>query len=244
MTATGYNHINALEMDSNKTSTKTNKMARTKKSETPSAPVTAPVTTTKVAAPTKVAAKKETTKKSVSKAEVIVPTVAQPTVVPTATVISSEAQLASLTEKLKALSTEFTAKVREAVKATQEAAKQAKKEQRDSKKKHKKNPEQMTPEERKAWEARRSNNAFLKQKEISDELCHFMNIPAGSKRSQTEVTKFISNYVKEHECFDENFKRRIIPNTALAKLLRVDDKTDLSYLNLQKYLKVHFPKRV
>jgi chromatin remodeling complex protein RSC6 len=239
MTATGYNHINALEMDSNKTSTKTNKMARTKKSETPatSAPVTT-AATTKVAAP-----KKETTKKSVSKAEVTVPTVTQPTVVPAAT-ISSEAQLASLTEKLKALSTEFTAKVREAVKATQEAAKQAKKEQRDSKKKHKKNPEQMTPEERKAWEARRSNNAFLKQKEISEELCHFMNIPTGSKRSQTEVTKFISDYVKKHKCFDENFKRRIIPNTALAKLLRVDDKTDLSYLNLQKYLKVHFPKRV
>ncbi len=239
MTATGYNHINALEMESNKTATKTNKMARTKKSETPSAPVSAPAPAT-----TKVAVKKETTKKSASKAEVVVPTVQAPTVVPTATVVSSEAQLASLTEKLKALSTEFTAKVREAVKATQEAAKQAKKEQRDSKKKHKKNPEQMTPEERKAWEERRKNNAFLKQKEISDELCHFMNIPVGSKRSQTEVTKFIAEYVKTHKIFDPNFKRRIIPNTALAKLLRVDDKTELSYLNLQKYLKVHFSKRV
>jgi chromatin remodeling complex protein RSC6 len=241
MTATGYNHINALEMDSNKTSTKTNKMARTKKSETPSAPVSAPAP---APATTKVAAKKETTKKSVSKAEVVVPTVQAPTVVPTATVISSEAQLASLTEKLKALSTEFTAKVREAVKATQEAAKQAKKEQRDSKKKHKKSPEQMTPEEKAAWEARRNNNAFLKQKEISEELCHFMGIPVGSKRSQTEVTKFIAEYVKTHKIFDPNFKRRIIPNTALAKLLRVDDKTELSYLNLQKYLKVHFSKRV
>lgn len=236
MTATGNNHTNALEMESNKTATKTNKMARTKKSETPSAPVSAPApATTKVV--------KKESKKSASKAEVVVPTVQAPTVVPTAT-ISSEAQLASLTEKLKSLSTEFTAKVREAVKATQEAAKQAKKEQRDSKKKHKKSPEQMTPEERAAYEARRKNNAFLKQKEISDELCQFMGIAKGSQRSQTEVTKFIANYIKSHGLFDPNFKRRILPNAALAKLLRVDDKTELSYLNLQKYLKVHITKRV
>jgi chromatin remodeling complex protein RSC6 len=69
-----------------------------------------------------------------------------------------------------------------------------------------------------------------------------MGISAGSKRSQTEVTKFVSEYVKSHSCFDPNFKRRIIPNAALSKLLRVDDKTEVTYLNLQKYLKVHFHK--
>jgi chromatin remodeling complex protein RSC6 len=69
-----------------------------------------------------------------------------------------------------------------------------------------------------------------------------MGISSGSKRSQTQVTKFISDYVKSHNCFDPSFKRRIIPNAALAKLLRVDDKTEVTYLNLQKYLKVHFLK--
>ena len=180
----------------------------------------------------------------VSKAEVVVPTVAATAVPTTATAApaSSEALLATLTEQLKALSAEFTTKVREAVKGVQEAAKVAKKEQRDSKKKRKINPDDMTPEQRKAWEARRANNAFLKPKPLSPELCTFMGIAAGSLRSQTQVTKHISDYVKSHSCFDPNFKRRILPNAVLAKLLRVDDKTEVTYLNLQKFLKVHFVK--
>ena len=216
---------------------KTNtKMAKsTKKSDAPAAPAAA------APAPAK-ASKPKATK--IAKAEVVVPTTAAPAVVPAATVPaqSSEELLAALTEQLKALSADFTTKVREAVRQTQEAAKAAKREQRDSKKKKRKSPEEMTPEERKAWEARRANNAFLVQKPLSDELCAFMGLKHGEKRSQTEVTKYVSDYVKTHNCFDPQFKRRIIPNAALAKLLRVDDKTEVTYLNLQKYLKVHFKK--
>lgn len=243
MTARGNKHINALEMSSSTSAVKSNKMPADKKSapakkvETPAPAAATPAPATpakKTAAP-----KKE--KASPAKAEVVVPTVAAPTIAPAAAQ-SSEALLASLTEQLKALSTEFTAKVRDAVKATQEAAKAAKKEARDSKKKRKVDPSTMTPEQKAAWEARRANNAFLVEKPLSDELCHFMGISAKSKRSQTQVTKFISEYVKSHNCFDPNFKRRILPNAALAKLLRVDDKTEVTYLNLQKYLKVHFLK--
>lgn len=213
---------------------KTNKMPADKKTSKKTAePVAAP--TPAPAAPAK-AAKKS----SASKAEVVVPVVAAPVVAAPAQ--SSDALLSSLTEQLKALSTEFTTRVREAVKATQEAAKQAKKEARDSKKKRKVDPSTLTPEQKAAWEARRANNAFLKQKPLSPELAAFMGIKAGEKRSQTEVTKFISEYVKTHNCYDPTFKRRIIPNAALAKLLRVDDKTEVTYLNLQKFLKVHFVK--
>jgi chromatin remodeling complex protein RSC6 len=157
---------------------------------------------------------------------------------------SSDALLSTLTEQLKALSADFSAKVREAVKGVQEAAKVAKKEARDSKKKRKVDPATLSPEARAAWEARRANNAFLKQKPLTDELCSFMGLKAGEKRSQTEVTKFISDYVKSHNCYDPTFKRRILPNAALAKLLRVDDKTEVTYLNLQRFLKVHFKKIV
>ena len=178
-----------------------------------------------------------------SKSEVIVPTVAEPTVVPVATSSeSSDVQLASLAEKLKALSTELSTKVRDAVKAVQEAAKTAKREARDSKKKKRKDPATMTPEEKAAWEARRANNAFLVQRPLTDELCHFMGLKSGETRSQTQVTKFISEYVKTHSCFDPSFKRRILPNAALAKLLRVGDKDEVTYLNLQSFLKVHFIK--
>ena len=201
------------------------------------APVPAP------AAPKAVKAKKE--KVTASKVEIVVPTVAA-TASNTETVAApaqtSDALLTNLAEQLKALSTEFTIRVRDAVKATQEAAKAAKKEARDSKKKRKVDPATLNPEQRAAWEARRANNAFLKEKPLSPELCQFMGLKAGEKRSQTDVTKFISEYVKSHSCFDPTFRRRILPNAALAKLLRVDDKTEVTYLNLQKFLKVHFIK--
>jgi chromatin remodeling complex protein RSC6 len=203
-----------------------------KTAEPVAAPAPAPVPAPAPKAP------KSAKKSTPSKAEVVVP-VAPAVSAPAQT---SDALLSSLTEQLKALSTEFTTRVREAVKATQEAAKAAKKEARDSKKKRKVDPSTMTPEQKAAWEARRANNAFLKQKALSPELAAFMGIKAGEKRSQTEVTKFISEYVKSHNCYDPSFKRRIIPNAALAKLLRVDDKTEVTYLNLQKFLKVHFVK--
>ena len=242
MTVVGNNHTNALEMSASVSASKTNtKMAKSTKKDAPPAPVAAAAPAP--ATPVK-ASKPKAAAKPAAKAEVTVPTTSAPAVVPATSepVLSSEALLAALTEQLKALSTEFTAKVREAVRQTQEAAKAAKREQRDSKKKKRKSPEEMTPEERKAWEARRANNAFLVQKPLSDELCSFMGLKHGEKRSQTEVTKYVSDYVKTHNCFDPNFKRRIIPNAALAKLLRVDDKTEVTYLNLQKYLKVHFKK--
>ena len=216
---------------------KTNKMPADKKTTKKTAePVAAPAPV-----PAPAPAAKPAKKASASKAEVVVPVVAA---VPAtaAPAQSSDALLSSLTEQLKALSAEFTTRVREAVKATQEAAKAAKKEARDSKKKRRVDPSTMTPEQKAAWEARRANNAFLKQKALSPELAAFMGIKAGEKRSQTEVTKFISEYVKSHNCYDPSFKRRIIPNAALAKLLRVDDKTEVTYLNLQKFLKVHFVK--
>lgn len=223
-------------MSSTTSVVKTNKMPSDKKTTKKTAE---PVAAAPDAKPTKVVKKA-----SASKAEVVVPVIAAssaaaPVVAPA---LSSDALLASLTEQLKALSTEFTSRVRDAVKATQEAAKVAKKEARDSKKKRKVDPSTLTPEQRVAWEARRANNAFLKQKPLSPELAAFMGIKATEIRSQTEVTKFISEYVKTHNCYDPTFKRRILPNAALAKLLRVDDKTEVTYLNLQKFLKVHFIK--
>jgi chromatin remodeling complex protein RSC6 len=212
-------------------------------------PVAAPVVASTPAPKAKAAKEpkepKAKTAKAVvpSKTEVIVPTVAEPSVIPVATSSeSSDVQLAALAEKLKALSTELSTKVRDAVKAVQEAAKTAKREARDSKKKKRKDPATMTPEEKAAWEARRANNAFLVQRPLTDELCHFMGLKSGETRSQTQVTKFISEYVKTHSCFDPSFKRRILPNAALAKLLRVGDKDEVTYLNLQSFLKVHFIK--
>ena len=176
-------------------------------------------------------------------ASLTVPTVETPSApVVVESTETSEVQLVALGEKLKALGADLQTRLREATKAVQDAIKAAKREARDGKKKKRKDPKDMTPEELKVWEARRANNAFLVQRPLTDELAAFMGLKSGDKRSQTEVTKFISGYVKQHNCFDPNFKRRILPNAALAKLLRVSDKDEVTYLNLQSFLKVHFKK--
>ena len=235
-------------MSSSSSVSKANKMPAKKSDVKPVAAAPAPVAAAPPAAPVKVAkAKAVKAEKPVaaSKAVVTVPTVETPSApaVVEATE-SSDVILASLAEKLKALSTELTTRVREATKSVADAIKATKREAREVKKKKKKNPADMTPEERKTWEARRANNAFLIQRPLTDELAAFMGLKSGEKRSQTEVTKFISGYVKQHNCFDPTFKRRILPNAALAKLLRVSDKDEVTYLNLQSFLKVHFVKPV
>jgi len=206
----------------------------------PPAPVASAAPKAPKAAPKAKAVKVE---KAAGTATLTVPTVETPSApVVVESTETSEVQLAALGEKLKALGAELQTRLRDAVKGVQDAIKAAKREARDGKKKKRKDPKDMTPEELKTYEARRANNAFLVQRPLTDELAAFMGLKSGEKRSQTEVTKFISGYVKQHNCFDPNFKRRILPNAALGKLLRVSDKDEVTYLNLQSFLKVHFIK--
>jgi chromatin remodeling complex protein RSC6 len=225
-------------MPASKSTVNSNTMPADKK--TAKKPVEAPVApTTAPASPVKVA------RKAAAKSEVTVPVVAPASVAgesaPSETRTAPEI-LAALQETLKTLGSELTSRVRAAVHDAQEAVKAIKRDARDSKKRRKVDPATLNPEEKAAWDARRANNAFLKMRPLTDELCSFMGLPAKSQRSQTDVTKFVSTYVKAHNCFDPNFKRRIIPDTKLGKLLRVKDGQEVTYLNLQSFLKVHFVK--
>jgi chromatin remodeling complex protein RSC6 len=204
---------------------KSNKMA--KKTDAPVVAVAEPVV------------KGTKAKKAVpAQAEVVVPVVAAaPVEVRTADAILTAA-LESVRTQAKAAAESYRALAHE----LQESMKAIKREARDSKRRRKVDPATLSPEDRAKWEARRANNAFLKVRPISDELATFMGLPSKSQKSQTDVTKFISGYVKSHNCFDPTFKRRILPDAKLAKLLRVTDKNEVTYLNLQTYLKVHFLK--
>jgi chromatin remodeling complex protein RSC6 len=234
-------------MPASSTSVNSNKMAKDSKvtkaaakSETVAPPAAA---TTPAKAPRA---------KAASKTEVTLPVVAAaaPAVAPAPAAAEAEDTrtadtiLSTLQETLKSISSEMTTRMRDAVKSALEASKAVKRELRTKGKRHRKNPEEMTAEERKTYESRRANNAFLKVRPITDELATFMGLPSKSLKSQTDVTKFIANYVKTHNCFDPSFKRRILPDAKLGKLLRVKDGQEVTYLNLQSFLKVHFIKPV
>lgn len=169
--------------------------------------------------------------------------VAAPVAAPVvAEVRTADAVLTSLQEALKTLKSDMTSRLAAVSHDLVEVSKAVKRELRDSKRRRKVDPATLSPEDRAIWEARRKNNAFLKPRLLTDEMCTFMGLPAKSQRSQTDVTKFVSAYVKEHNCFDPKFKRRIVPDTKLAKLLRTKDKDEVTYLNLQSFLKVHYVK--
>jgi upstream activation factor subunit UAF30 len=88
---------------------------------------------------------------------------------------------------------------------------------------------------------KRPPSGFAKPALISNELCSFLGKPSGTEMARTEVTKFLTSYIKEHNLQDPENKRRINPDKKLAKLLNTSSKDEVTYFNLQKYMKVHFP---
>ena len=178
-------------------------------------------------------------RKTAAKTEVVVPTVAAPAVPlppsPATEAAAAPASIAGVVERLREVRSRQANELKEIIADLLVAAKTAAREVKDAKRKRrvKKDVADMTPEEKTAWELRRSKNAFLKPRALSADLCSFMKLPAGSQRSQTEVTKFVSNYVKENSCFDPANKRHIIPDGVLSRLLKVKDTDTVTYLNLQ-----------
>ena len=88
---------------------------------------------------------------------------------------------------------------------------------------------------------KRAPSGFAKPALISDELCSFLGKPKGTEMARTEVTKNLTAYIKEHSLQAPENKRKIIPDSALQKLLNVTAEDEVTYFNLQKYMKVHFP---
>ena len=88
----------------------------------------------------------------------------------------------------------------------------------------------------------RAPSGFVKPASISPQLAKFLGVDAGTKMARTDVTKMITSYVKEHGLQASDNGRRIMPDTKLKALLNVTDKDEVTYFNLQKYMKHHFVK--
>lgn len=83
-------------------------------------------------------------------------------------------------------------------------------------------------------------SGFAKPGPISQELCEFMDLPEGSVIARTDVTKFISNYIKTNSLQDLQNKKHILPDNKLKKLLKLSDCDILTYFNIQKYMNRHY----
>lgn len=87
---------------------------------------------------------------------------------------------------------------------------------------------------------KKKNGGFNKPMYISNQLCEFLKIPKGSLLTRAEVTKSIDFYIKEHDLLHEMDKRIILPDKRLGYLLGCKKNDDVTYFNLQKWLKPHY----
>lgn len=88
----------------------------------------------------------------------------------------------------------------------------------------------------------RAPSGFAKPTIISNQLCSFLGCENGTEMARTEVTKHLTTYIKQNKLQNESDKRTIQPDAKLQGLLNVPSGEALTYFNLQKYMKVHFPQ--
>ncbi len=92
---------------------------------------------------------------------------------------------------------------------------------------------------------RKEPSGFARPTDISDELAIFLGVEPGLQLARTEVTKRITAHIKERKLQRESNKREIDldkPGAEELKALLEPDAT-LTFFNLQRYLKKHFPKK-
>jgi chromatin remodeling complex protein RSC6 len=85
----------------------------------------------------------------------------------------------------------------------------------------------------------KKDSVFTKPSQISDDLCVFLNKPKGTLMSRSEVTTAICAYAKQKGLMEKQVIKADLP---LRKLLKITEKDELKILNLQRYLKPHYPK--
>lgn len=110
-------------------------------------------------------------------------------------------------------------------------------------KEHKQLEKRIRGKKRRATNPNASPSGFAKPGPVSDELRKFLDLGATELIARTEVTKAINAYCKKHGLQNEADKRKILPDAPLRKLLKMKKSDDLTFFNLQTYLKVHFPNK-
>lgn len=86
-------------------------------------------------------------------------------------------------------------------------------------------------------------SGFAKPGPVSSELRSFLGLGPDDLIARTEVTQRINKYCKDNSLQIPTDKRHIKPDAPLRKLLKIGLKDDLTFFNLQKYMKIHFPNK-
>jgi len=103
-----------------------------------------------------------------------------------------------------------------------------------------------TKKTKRAADANRAPSGFAKPSQLSDKLCSFLGVSAGTQMPRTEVTRKISAYIKAQNLQKQADKKFFTPDNKMKVILSPlegDHKTNgYSFFNLQKYIKHNFTK--
>jgi len=101
---------------------------------------------------------------------------------------------------------------------------------------------QKASSKRKKSSGNRAPSGFVKPTLITDELAAFLGKEKGSLLARTAVSKEINGYIRANNLQDPANGRKINADAKLAKLLKLAKTDELTYFNLQKFMKHHFVK--
>ena len=92
--------------------------------------------------------------------------------------------------------------------------------------------------------AKRAGNSkpsgFAKPGYISPELCNFLGKPDGTEMARTDVTRYLTTYIKDKGLQNKANKKEILCDAALQGLLKPNKNDVITYFNLQSYMKRHY----
>lgn len=191
---------------------------------------------------------------------VIVPTIApvEPTITETATVETATVETDSI--EIETMKQRFEKLIKSKQDLTNELKREIqelRKMQRDHenaiKEASKKTKRKKTPRDD---SNPRKPSGFASPVIVSDDLYAFLaqfGVKNTDPIARTDVTRYITSYIKEHDLQNPEHRREIVPDAALDKLfgpaMEPKDPNDensplvYTYLKLQKYLSAHFPKK-
>jgi len=222
----------------------------TKTASTSAAPVVAP--SASLTAP--VAEKKTSSKKSKAEVVAATPVVAVTPVVAPTPVVAVTPVTETKTEETKSLSsdailTAVDAKIQQVssiLASLRNDSKALRKEILSNKKAFEKLEKKSAKKKRAApvegEEQKPRNSGFMRPVKISDELASFLGKAVGTVMGRQDANDEIRQYVALHNLkeTEKGKGRNINPDAKLSSLLKLPTGEQLTYFNLQKYMKPHF----